>query len=274
MGKTHFGGTMNIYQRLNEVRKKIDYIRKDAEVQGYRAVTHDMVTAMAREHLIEFGVMVLPSLARSGENLEDFAQESVPGETKSGTKKIRYEAVFDVSFINIEDSNDIACVQVPAHAEDTGDKAPGKALSYATKAALLKVFNIETGVNDESRLEEGRKMQRLLNATIEELREYMESGDGLGVYLLQDKVGEDAWSDIFNSAPEGKKTAYKKELRELETQGSKVLVELNKAIQAEDAYGAKELVEDITDQTKRMLANKLGRAKAAKLGELIKSLEE
>lgn len=34
---------------------------------------------------------------------------------------------------------------------DNADKAPGKALSYAKKYAMLKLFEIETGENDESR---------------------------------------------------------------------------------------------------------------------------
>ena len=34
---------------------------------------------------------------------------------------------------------------------DNADKSPGMALSYATKYAILKVFNIETGEDEESR---------------------------------------------------------------------------------------------------------------------------
>jgi hypothetical protein len=40
--------TLNIYQRVNAVRQKIDYIKKDKDVDtgrgSYKAVTHDMVT--------------------------------------------------------------------------------------------------------------------------------------------------------------------------------------------------------------------------------------
>ena len=34
---------------------------------------------------------------------------------------------------------------------DNADKAPGKALSYAKKYAVLKLFEIETGEDEESR---------------------------------------------------------------------------------------------------------------------------
>ena len=43
---------------------------------------------------------------------------------------------------------------IQAHANDNGDKAPGKALTYATKAAILKVLCLESGENDESRSEQ------------------------------------------------------------------------------------------------------------------------
>ena len=41
-----------------------------------------------------------------------------------------------------------------AHANDHGDKAPGKSLSYATKGAILKALMIETGETDEGRIPE------------------------------------------------------------------------------------------------------------------------
>jgi hypothetical protein len=37
---------------------------------------------------------------------------------------------------------------------DAGDKAPGKAITYATKISMLKVFGIETGDNEESRADQ------------------------------------------------------------------------------------------------------------------------
>ena len=39
---------------------------------------------------------------------------------------------------------------------DNGDKAPGKAVTYATKAAILKILYLETGENEESRVSNTR----------------------------------------------------------------------------------------------------------------------
>jgi hypothetical protein len=45
-------------------------------------------------------------------------------------------------------------VTLPAHAMDSADKSCGKAISYATKYALLKVFALETGEDEESRYQQ------------------------------------------------------------------------------------------------------------------------
>jgi len=132
-----------IYEKINNVRKLVDYVKKDATVQGYKAVSHDAVTGMIREALVSEGVLVFPSLIVS----EDHATGQ---STKSGAQFHRYKALYEVKFVAAEDASEVS-INVEAHADDHGDKAPGKALSYATKYAMLKVFSIETGEDDESR---------------------------------------------------------------------------------------------------------------------------
>lgn len=136
---------LNIYQRINEIRKKIDYIQKDKLVDTgkgkYSAVTHDMVTAMVRQHMIEFGVVMVPSFV-SGELMAPDNIES---------KQRRYSAVYQFDFVNIDKPDDKVQVTIEAHGMDNADKAPGKVISYAAKYAMLKLFNIETGEDEEGR---------------------------------------------------------------------------------------------------------------------------
>lgn len=136
--------SLNLLQRINEVRKGIDYIQKDKSVStgggSYRAVTHDAVTGMVRQHMVKHGIIVFPFLVES---------QSMPKE--DGSKQFRYEATYDFTFANVDDANDKLVVRIQAHAMDNADKAPGKALSYAAKYALLKVFSLETGEDEESR---------------------------------------------------------------------------------------------------------------------------
>lgn len=257
---------MNIYQRCNAVRKKIGYVQKDATVQSYRAVSHDMVTANLRDHLIEQGVMVIPT------QVEGTMHEA--GQTKSGAPIYRYEAIYQVAFVNADDPSDRFEITLAAHANDSGDKAPGKACSYAVKYALLKVFSLETGENEESRLEGSRKEEKMLAHIKEEMTEFLEHKDSLGIYLLSQSVGQDVWTDVYNSAPDGQKAKLKKTLRAAESEGADVYAEINQAILTDDAGQAAENIADILPATKRLLAQKLGHDKSIALGNMMSRIEQ
>ena len=141
---------LNLFQRINECRKKIDYIQKDKTVStgssgSYKAVTHDTVTALVREHMVEFGIVVYPVL------VDSLMNPPIVNVDGSQAKQMRYEATYDFHFVNCDNPEDKLTVRIQAHAMDNADKAPGKALSYAKKYAILKLFEIETGEDEESR---------------------------------------------------------------------------------------------------------------------------
>lgn len=139
----------NIHQRILAVMREVPYVQKDATVQAgggqsYKGVTHDAVVGVLRKPMIEHGIVM---------SVSQTAEHAVEGQTKSGSPKIRYEAWYDVTLYNADDPKDCITYHVHAHAEDGGDKAPGKSMSYATKTVLLKAFALETGESDESRFQ-------------------------------------------------------------------------------------------------------------------------
>ena len=150
---------MNIYQRLNEVRKAVSYARKDKRVEGsgYMAITHDAVTALVREHFVEHGIVVTVSLDKS-------AMIDSTTKTGKGIPIMRYEATYDVAFVNADEPSDRVVMRLESHALDQGDKAPGKAISYAVKYAMLKILSIETGEEDEGRVEQKAEKPKLASA--------------------------------------------------------------------------------------------------------------
>lgn len=163
---------MNLFQRINQVRTKIAYVQKDKAVstgQGsYKAVTHDQVTAMVRQHMMDAGIVCFPVLVES---------QSLPKE--EGSKQFRYEATYDFTFVNAEVPEDRLTIRIQAHAMDNADKAPGKALSYAKKYAVLKLFEIETGEDEESRFKEAEEFdlagwsEKITSAGSKEVIEYI-----------------------------------------------------------------------------------------------------
>jgi hypothetical protein len=140
---------MNIHERLAAVMRGVAYVKKDATVgtgtYAYTAVSHDQVTAATRPFFLEHGVLVRPSLVSS--------RTAEIGKTDKEPKLaiIRYSGTYDVAFINVDNPADRETIRVEADADDRGDKAPGKAMSYATKYAILKVLQLETGESDEAR---------------------------------------------------------------------------------------------------------------------------
>lgn len=136
---------LNIYQRLNLIRSKVGYLKKDKKVENYTAVSFDGLVAETREWFIEVGVMILPSVCQD-------CTIDTGAKSQKGNALYRYEGTFRVDFVNCDDPSQVVSIKVTAHANDYGDKAPGKAITYATKSAVLKVLYLETGENDEARV--------------------------------------------------------------------------------------------------------------------------
>lgn len=157
---------LNIYQRINAVMKIVKYVQKDSSISGgganYKAVSHDQVVSVLREEMVNHGIMMFP-VQKSGEFLIKRDLSATPP-IKMGL----YTGTYEINFVNIDDGNDKVTVIVQAHASDNGDKAPGKALSYGTKSAMLKTFNLETGENDESR-EDQRDFNLITAAQVDQL---------------------------------------------------------------------------------------------------------
>jgi ERF superfamily len=176
---------LNIYQRIREIQRKVAYVRKDATVKGsggYQAVSHDMVTAVVRPFFVELGVAIVPRIVSS-------QTVNTGRSTAGGSPIIRFEGLYELTFVNVDDPADTIVLPVAAHAEDHGDKAPGKALSYAVKSGLLKILMLESGDADEGRLAppdpeltepQEERLQELRDAALNGLRALQVAWDAIG----------------------------------------------------------------------------------------------
>lgn len=140
----------NIFQRINKVMQSVVYVQKDKAISGgganYRAVTHDQVVSVARAAIVQAGIVIYPEQV-SGEFIVKRDVNATPQPVKMGL----YSGFYDVHFVNMDKPEDKVTVRINAHANDNGDKAPGKCVTYAVKSAVLKLLFLETGENDESR---------------------------------------------------------------------------------------------------------------------------
>lgn len=132
---------LNIYQRINAVMKDCDYVKKEQAQQG-KGVKYDTVIAMIRDLLIKHGIVMV---------VRQLSMESASG--VEGTKQKIYQGHYEMDLVNMDSPNDKVTHSAFAHGMDGGDKATGKAHTYAVKLMLVKGFAIETGEDDESRSE-------------------------------------------------------------------------------------------------------------------------
>jgi len=140
-----------LYERILWVRDRVTRLGKDSTVStggsgSYNAISHDKVTAFIRPKMVQAGIM-------SYLDCIEATDADTGAVTGKGRKIVQHRAKFNVIFANCHDKEDAIAIQLYAYADDFGDKAPGKAASYAMKYALLKMFMIETGEEDEERVE-------------------------------------------------------------------------------------------------------------------------
>jgi len=123
----------NIYQRMAKVMQSVSYVQKeDKRVNNqYTFVSHDAVTAKIRPALLEAGIMPVVT---------------VKEHSQDGN---RTEATICVKLVNIDNPNDFVQIESFGYGIDPQDKGPGKAISYAFKYAMLKLFCLETGDDPE-----------------------------------------------------------------------------------------------------------------------------
>lgn len=148
---------LNLLQRISAVQADVTRVRKGAEVDGkYTAVRHDDVTDMLRPLMVKHGIVSTISQIKS--EIVDLGVRW--GSNPRNVTQMR--ATFVVRYHNIDTPDDTLEVIVEAHADEVGDKAPGKVSSYAQKYADLKTFRVPTGEDEEERLDESKLVEPTL----------------------------------------------------------------------------------------------------------------
>ena len=136
---------MNIYEKLSAITAEISAVAKNLEVglgqNKYKAVGEADVLAAVKPIEKKYGVYSYP-MAR--DLVDSGILENV--DYKGNVKKqlyLRLKTTY--KFVNVEDTADSIIMEVYSDGVDPQDKAPGKAMTYGDKYALLKAYKIITG---------------------------------------------------------------------------------------------------------------------------------
>lgn len=185
----------NIFQRINAVMLDVTYVQKDKDVSGggqnYKAVTHDKVVSVIRASMVKHGIAM--SVSQTAGSI------LIQRDLTKDIKMHLYGGEYDVVFTNVDKPDEFTRVTVHAHAADNGDKAPGKCITYAAKAAILKTFMLETGEDDESRAGQASGIDaeaiRLEIDTINDVDTLRKRRSEWAV-MCEKAKDKDAWADI------------------------------------------------------------------------------
>lgn len=136
---------MNIYEKMAEITAEINTVAKNLNVEtgkgkGYKAVSEADVLAAVKPIEKKHGVYSYPyerEIVDSGE----LVNQTQYGERKSLFLRVR--TVY--RFVNTEKPEEYLDIVTYGDGVDSQDKAPGKAMTYGDKYALLKAYKIQTG---------------------------------------------------------------------------------------------------------------------------------
>ena len=140
---------LNIFERLSLITAEIGVVEKNLKVQvnknsSYKAVSERAVLDAVKPIEQKYRVYSYPAsrqiVDRDILTKESEYQGTV---TRTNTLFMRVETVY--RFVNIDKPEEFIETTVYGDGLDTGDKATGKAMTYADKYALMKAYKLSTG---------------------------------------------------------------------------------------------------------------------------------
>ena len=140
---------MNIYEKLSAITAEIGVVEKNLNVKvssnsSYKAVSERDVLDAVKPIEQKYRVYSYP-VNRKVVDRDVLTKETEYNGTitRTNTLFMRVETVY--RFVNIDNPGQFIETTVYGDGLDTGDKASGKAMTYADKYALMKAYKLSTG---------------------------------------------------------------------------------------------------------------------------------
>lgn len=214
-GAKKSASTMNIYQRMLAATSEINRVAKNLKVdisksQSYKAVAESDVLEAVKPIEEKYGIYSYP-VSRTVIKDEAYTTTSEYDGRKSEKTTFFMRLATVYRFVNIDKPDEYIDITTYGDGVDTQDKAPGKAMTYGDKYALLKAYKIQTGDDPDANPSGNLGKKKFEKPTAEQLAQAEELGinlDGLAAYA-KCKV-EEISKDVLAEAIKMKQTALKK----------------------------------------------------------------
>lgn len=154
---------MNIYEKLASVTAELNAVAKNLNVNvgkgSYKAVGEADVLAAVKPLEQKYGIYSYPCKREIVDKDVITTTSSYNGNTSEKSQFfMRLETTY--RFVNTEKPDEFIDITTYGDGIDNGDKAPGKAMTYSDKYALLKAYKIITGDDPDQQGSEERGFQR------------------------------------------------------------------------------------------------------------------
>lgn len=140
---------LNIFEKMNLITDEIAVVEKKLKVQvnktaSYNAVSERDILDAVKPIEFKYRVYSYPYERQIIDNDVLVKETEYNGQTtKTNSLYMRVETIY--RFVNIDNKDEFIDIKAYGDGIDTGDKAPGKATTYADKYALMKAYKISTG---------------------------------------------------------------------------------------------------------------------------------
>lgn len=140
---------MNLFEKMQLITNEIGVVEKGLQVRvtdksSYKAVSERDVLDAVKPIEQKYRVFSLPISRRIiAQDVLEKVSEYNGKTSKTNTMYMRIETTY--RFYNIDKPDEHIDTITYADGLDTGDKASGKAMTYADKYALMKAYKISTG---------------------------------------------------------------------------------------------------------------------------------
>lgn len=151
---------MNIFQRMSAITNEINKVAKNLSVgtgkSAYKAVGEADVLAAVKPAEEKYGVYSYPYDREIIETAILTTTSEWDGKvTEKKNQFLRVRTVY--RFVNVDKQDEYIDITTFGDGVDSQDKAPGKAMTYADKYALLKAYKIITGDDPDQKYSDDMK---------------------------------------------------------------------------------------------------------------------
>lgn len=180
--------TLNIFQRLMKATAEINRVAKNLKVdisknQSYKAVAEADVLEAVKPVEEKFGIYSYPMKRAIVKDDSYITKTSYNGNESEKTNFfLRLEVTY--RFVNVDKPDEFVDITTYGDGVDTQDKAPGKAMTYADKYALLKAYKIQTG-DDPDANPSGSLGRKKEETVVYASQQQLKAAEEAGINLLR-----------------------------------------------------------------------------------------